>query len=184
MVDTTDCVPALAQMCINNTSFAHSHWNISTPSFLFVICVGYKRFAQCSALLQTLNQWLSVSLGRGHPSQANCKICLKSAGLNAFFGWICVVLFCLKASHHWKNASLDKKRLGSTIPWIDPRLVTHINELSVKFIAHINHLHTCLAETMNLPETGKFIGWNIIIPLLSANKNSPVYLLKSREFSD
>ena len=47
-----------------------------------------------------------------------------------------------------------------------------INELSVKFIAHIKYLHTCLAETMNFPETGKFIGWNIIIRLLSANKKN------------
>ena len=88
------CSCTCTDVRINNTSFAHRHRS------LYVLCDGYRRFAQSSALLQTLNQGLSVSLGRWQSSQENCKICLKSAGLNAFFGWICVVLFCLKASHH------------------------------------------------------------------------------------
>ena len=55
------------------------------------------------------------------------------------------VLCCLKASHHWKNASsillgcLGKKQLGSTSPWIVSILV-----------AHMKHLLTCLAEISSI----------------------------------
>ena len=169
-------------MCINNTSFAHRHQSISTPLFLFVICDGYRRFAQSSALLQTLNRGLSVSLGRWHSSQANCKICLKSAGLNAFF-WLdlcCVALF--EGKSPLKECLSRQETIGQHYPMNWSKIGLSINELSVKFIAHIKHLHTCLAETMNFPETGKFIGWNIIIRLLSANKDFPVYFWNHGKF--
>ena len=34
-----------------------------------------------------------LNLWKNENSQVNCKICLKSTGLNEFFGWFCVVLF-------------------------------------------------------------------------------------------
>ena len=60
-----------------------------------------------------------------------------SAGLYEFFGRFWLVVCYLKAYHHWKNAStmmicLGKKQLGSTSPWIVPRLVSPMK-----------HLHTC-----------------------------------------
>ena len=64
----------------------------------------------------------------------------------SWFAWVFwlalvgFVLCCLKASHHWRNASvlmvcLGKNQMRSTSPWFVPRLVTNIK-----------HLHTFLAK--------------------------------------
>ena len=75
-------------------------------------------------------------------SQVNYRSCLNSADLFEFFGcfdWFCVVwkLFTFKKMPQlWTlMVSLGKKQLGSTSPWIVPRLVPHMK-----------HLHTCLGE--------------------------------------
>ena len=88
----------------------------------------------------------------------------------------CVVLF--EGKSPLKECLSRRETIGQHYSMNWSKIGHSINKFSVKFIAHIKQLHTCLAKTMNFPETGEFIGWNIIIRFLSANKDSPVCLFK------
>ena len=102
-------------------------------------------------------------------SQVKCRSCLNSAGLFEFFDsfdWFCVVwkLFTFKKMPQlWTlMVSLGKKQLGSTSPWIVPRLVPHMK-----------HLHTCLAEIFSfVTNSCKIVGVYF---------NAKVYLQNNRK---